>query len=415
MPQIQTFINERHKYIVDLTYQRPKKAWSPADRQCLIDTILKGEPMPLFFLNFNSKEGIFYIVDGQQRLGTIKDFHDNKIKLNGKFSGNENHGKSFNGKKPLISDQQRKDFLDYRLNFKILEDYDDERVRLIFSRLQRGKPLSIGERLNAKPGKIVYRMRELAQHPFMVKSTSISKSRYGLYPITARFLFYEKYKEKQCNFEALEQFFEDFSNMEKTDKECKNATSILNFLAQCFPPDSGENKYLRTQAWIIGIYTMINLLKKAYSLKGKEDLIKKFIEDFQSKVYDEDFRDSDRNYQRFYNHVRGGFSEKLIALRRDILIREFLRKYELAELDDKRQISNEDKIALYGKQSTSEICGCTFKDFTEPEYHHKKRYINGGKTKVDNIMVVCMEDHKKIHGKGKIKLLSQDEILDIDE
>jgi len=109
-------------------------------------------------------------------------------------------------------------------------------------------------------------------------------------------------------------------------------------------------------------------------LKGKKDLIRQFIEDFQSKVYDEDFRDSNRNYQRFYNNVRGGYSEKLIALRRDILIREFLKKYELEELDEKRQISNEEKIAAYGRQSTCEMCGCTFKDFTEPEYHHKERY-----------------------------------------
>lgn len=414
MPNIQKFINERHKYEVDTTYQRPKNAWSLADKQCLIDTIIKDEPMPLFFLNLNSKEDVFYIVDGQQRLEAIKDFYDNKIKLNGKFSGIEDHGKSFNAKDPL-SDQQREDFLDYNLNFKILEDYDDERVRLIFSRLQRGKPLSIGERLNAKPGKIVYRMRELAKHPFMAKSTSISKGRYGLYPITARILFYEKYKEKQCNFEALEKFFEDFSKMEKTDKDCKNANSVLNFLAQCFPPDSGENKYLRTQAWIIGIYTMVNLLKKAYSLKGKEDLIRQFIEDFQSKVYNEDFRDSNRSYQRFYNNVRGGYSEKLIALRRDILIKEFLKKYELEVLDDKRQISNDEKIALYGRQSTCEMCSCTFKDFTEPEYHHKERYINGGKTNFDNIMVVCKDCHKKIHGKEKIKLPSNDEILEIDE
>ena len=87
MPNIQKFINVRHKYEVDLTYQRPKKAWSLADKQCLIDTILRGEPMPLFFLNLNSKEGLYYIVDGQQKLDAIKDFYDNKIKLNGKFRG----------------------------------------------------------------------------------------------------------------------------------------------------------------------------------------------------------------------------------------------------------------------------------------------------------------------------------------
>ena len=42
MPKIQAFINNRHKYVVDKTYQRPADAWSLEDNQCLIDTILRG-------------------------------------------------------------------------------------------------------------------------------------------------------------------------------------------------------------------------------------------------------------------------------------------------------------------------------------------------------------------------------------
>jgi len=144
MVEIQEYIKNKHKYKVDRTYQRPADAWSNEDNQCLIDTILKGEPIPLFFLNYNSEEEVYYVIDGQQRLNAIKKFYNNKIKLNKKFSGKENHGKTFNGDN-AIDDQQRDAFLDCKLQFKILEDYDDERVRLIFSRLQRGKPLQLGE------------------------------------------------------------------------------------------------------------------------------------------------------------------------------------------------------------------------------------------------------------------------------
>lgn len=146
--KIQKLINERHKYKVDRSYQRPAGVWSSEDEQCLIDTILKGEPMPLIFSNHRSDEGVLYIVDGQQRLNAIKKFYDNKITLNRKFSGEENHGKSFNGDNP-ISDDLRDTFLNYDIRTWIMEDYDDEKVRLIFSRLQRGKPLQLGERLNA--------------------------------------------------------------------------------------------------------------------------------------------------------------------------------------------------------------------------------------------------------------------------
>ncbi len=76
---IQDYINNRNKYKVDYTYQRPENAWSMEDKQCLIDTILKSEPMPIFFLNYSSTENIYYIVDGQQRLNCILQFYDNKI------------------------------------------------------------------------------------------------------------------------------------------------------------------------------------------------------------------------------------------------------------------------------------------------------------------------------------------------
>jgi hypothetical protein len=98
-------------------------------RQCLIDTILRGEPLPVFFLNLI--DGVYFIVDGQQRLNCITQFYENKIKLNSKFSGNENAGKTFGGNCP-ISDDFKQKFLDYDLTFHIVENYDDIRVRLIF-------------------------------------------------------------------------------------------------------------------------------------------------------------------------------------------------------------------------------------------------------------------------------------------
>ena len=183
--KVQDYINNRHKYRVDRTYQREAGAWSREDNQCLIDTVLRGEPIPFFFINHISGTDLYYIVDGQQRLNAIASFYDNKLKLNRKFSDLANHGCTFNAEENPITDSQRYKFLNYELKFHFLEDYDDERVRLIFSRLQRGKPLRLGERLNAKPGQIVDRMREIASHDFLKKSVGVIKSRYGVYPDAA--------------------------------------------------------------------------------------------------------------------------------------------------------------------------------------------------------------------------------------
>jgi hypothetical protein len=411
---IQDFINNRNKYKIDYTYQRPNNAWSNEDKQCLIDTILRSEPLPVFFMNYKTDEKMFYIVDGQQRLNCISLFYDNKLKLNQKFSGKHRDGRTFNGNNPL-EDDDKTDFLNYNLNFHVMDDYDDERVRLIFSRLQRGKPLSLGERLNAKPGKIVECMRDLANLPFMSKSIGVSKDRYGVFPDTARILFYEKFGAKQSGSEELYSFFDDCKDLDKKSREYKNGLTILNYLERCFPADPGNYKHLEKHAWVLAVYTMIRELKLSYSLIGQESKIQNFIIDFHSKIYNEDFRKSKPNYQRFYDNVRGGWSEKIIALRRDILIKEFLVKNPLLELDDRRQITDEEKIAVFATRKTCELCGCSFKDYKEAEYHHKDRYVDGGKSHIDNIMILCTTCHDRIHGNVEIAIPSEEEIIEVEE
>lgn len=400
MAKVQDYINNRHKHKVDQTYQRPPDAWSREDNQCLIDTILRNEPMPLFLFNYKSSDGMFYTVDGQQRLGAILKFFDNEWGLNRKFSGEENHGKKFGGDNP-ISDEQRENFLNYNLNFKIIENYDDERIRMIFSRLQRGKPLTLGERLNAKPGDIVVRMREIASHPFIKKSIGIAKNRYGHYPDAARIIFYEKYGCKDSGTSAIMSFFEENRSISVIDKDYKNAVYVLNFLARCFPPEPGDYQFFSKHAWVFSVYTMIRELMLGHALNGQEQNIRKFIENFHGKIYSESFRSSNPDYQKFYDNVRGGWSERIIALRRNILIKKFLEIYSVTE-KAKRQIDDEEKITCFAKHPECQMCDKKFKDYKEPEYHHKTMYAFGGKSEIDNTMVLCTECHDKIHRAKKI-------------
>ena len=412
--KIQDFINNRHKYVVDKTYQRPEGAWSREDNQCLIDTIIKGEPMPIFFFNQKSDEDKNYIVDGQQRLHAIKLFHDNKLKLSGKFSGVENDGKTFNGENP-VSDSLRENFLNYHLNSHILEDYDDEKIRVIFSRLQRGKPLTLGERLNAMPGEIVNVLREISKHPFMLNSIAVTQKRYGNYADAARILFYEIYGAKDAGTPYLINFFEEKKDFNKDGVEFKNIIKTLNFLAKCFPPESGPYRYLSKHVWVSTSYIMIRELMKGYVLIGSEDQIRDFVVKFHNKIYSEDHRNSNPSYQKFYDNARGGWGERLIDLRRSIIIKEFLNKHEIQERDEARQINEEDKISVFAKyDGQCQGCDKKFKDYGEPDYHHKELYSQGGKTSIENITILCKDCHHKIHGTGNIKLTNEDEELELD-
>ena len=94
---------------------------------------------------------------------------------------------------------------------------------------------------------------------------------------------------------------------------------------------------------------------------------------------------------------------------------EFLNKHKVRELDDKRQICDEDKIALFGDHSRCEMCNAGFQDFREAEYHHKELYAKGGKTRKDNIMVLCRDCHDLIHGRRKIEIPTENELTEDEE
>ena len=400
MPTIQHYINNREKYIVDVTYQRPEGVWSKADMQCLIDTILRGEPMPLFFMNYKSTEQKFYIVDGQQRLYAIRQFYDNQFTLNGFYSGEESHGRNFNGNKPL-TDQQKEAFLNYNLQFHQMEDYDDEKVRMIFSRLQRGKPLKLGERLNALPGNIVMVMREFASHPFLAKSIAINKNRFAVYEDASRILYNEFYGLKDSSTQRLFKFFDDYRNIKSSDQEVQNIKSTLNFLAKCFPPEPGHYDCFEKHAWVISTFQMVRDILSQYVIKDNPTAITQFITQWHAKVYDETWRQSNYKIQKFYDCSRGGWAENLQKFRRDTLYHEFLRKTPLLKLDDRRQISDEEKIEVFNNQNGEcQLLGCTikFKSYHDPEYHHVTMWSKGGETKKEQIKILCPDKcHDAVH------------------
>lgn len=68
---------ETKKIDLNPSYQR-NFIWSPKDQSELIDTMLKGFPLPNFFI-YIRPDGNFEMVDGQQRATTIYSFVKGKI------------------------------------------------------------------------------------------------------------------------------------------------------------------------------------------------------------------------------------------------------------------------------------------------------------------------------------------------
>ena len=405
MAKIRDYLVNYDLYKVDYDYQRPADAWSREDKQCLIDTILKSEPMPLFFLN--QKDGYLYIIDGQQRLGTIRDYHQGKFGLSGKFSGENLDGVKFE----QLPENLREKFLDYDLRIHLIKNYDDEKVRMLFSRLQRGKPLSIGERMNAMPGEIVKVMRKLAKHPFIAHSIAINQDKYGAYPDVMRILKFEFEGASESGSDKVYSFMSDHRSLSENEIKVKEVISNLDYLRKCFPED--KYAHLEKHAWVLTVYSLISDLKKEYVISGKEEQIGKFIKDFHGCIYSEDWRCSNPLYQKFYDNVRGGWSKNIITLRLMLIKDALLGEIELVSKDPKRQITTEEKIALCRKYPNCQMCGYKFKDYKDAEYHHVARHADGGVSQADNIMVLCKNCHHKIH-KADFEMPTEDEFTEVD-
>ncbi|MDD4405304.1 MAG: DUF262 domain-containing protein [Parabacteroides sp.] len=124
-------VNDRR---IDLQppYQR-NFIWTNKDQQLLIDSILKGYPLPSFFVyKKNDKKYVYEMVDGQQRAETISRFAKGLIKSSDKKS---------------INDINKESFLSYRLNFvELSEINDNESVEEYYYLVnKRGVPLNPNE------------------------------------------------------------------------------------------------------------------------------------------------------------------------------------------------------------------------------------------------------------------------------
>ncbi|MEW6014388.1 MAG: DUF262 domain-containing protein [Candidatus Zixiibacteriota bacterium] len=119
--------------IIAPKFQR-RDIWIPKAKSYLIDTILRGMPIPPVFIRLKTdpvqQKSVREVVDGQQRLRAVLGF------IKGDFSILKMHNVEFAGMtfRDLPHDVQR-EFLSYKFLVYLLEDVSDSEVLSIFARM----------------------------------------------------------------------------------------------------------------------------------------------------------------------------------------------------------------------------------------------------------------------------------------
>jgi len=383
-PNISYVCAHRDWFVVNRDYQREEGVWSSEDKKHLIDTVLKDLDIPKIYLRkVGDKE--YEIVDGQQRIQTIWDFKDNKIALDGKISGDKLDGLRYKD----LSEELIEQFDTFQLTCVVLESYDDEKTRELFSKLQRGKPLNPGEKLNAFPGSIVPTMRWLGHHSFFKNKVAFSLKRYKSYLIAAKLMLLES--EGICHISPW--FIYDFF---KRNKEIKSSSTvatkvnrILNYLDRAFPSWTPE---LSKETWLINIYLLISNLIDLYSMKGREIDFLNFYIGFWRRIENVVWtgKGSPDEIKFVDANSSGTTSKQKINTRFEFIKKEFLAAYlDLELLDPKRYFDNFEKIVIYRRDKG--ICQECGKRVSWDEYQadHIRAYIKAGKTTIENGQVLC--------------------------
>lgn len=225
--------------------------WLKKQKSRLIESILLGIPLPVFYFA-EEKNGTYIVVDGLQRLSTIRDFLSNEFDLTNlehlgkycdkKYFGisegvNDKVAKSKSEDKSIERRFQRR-IENAQLNVNIIEKSSPLKVKYdIFNRINDGgKPLNKQEIRNSLAKKNI---RELLQslaksEEFKLAAKDVSDIRMGAQELILRFIgFYLTLKSKSVKFEYkgnFNDFLDDTNEALKTLNESEIQKIRIAFL-----------------------------------------------------------------------------------------------------------------------------------------------------------------------------------------
>jgi len=149
--------------LVNRRYQR-KLVWTVEEKQKLIDSILKGYPIPLLLLAGRPEAegtGRYEIIDGMQRFNAIFTFIENAYDIQGEFfdiaqfarakqAADQGTFEAASSRDKKLSPKSCADLLDYQLAVTIYPPRDPEDITEVFGRINaNGRQLSPQEKRQA--------------------------------------------------------------------------------------------------------------------------------------------------------------------------------------------------------------------------------------------------------------------------
>ena len=368
-------------------YQRPA-VWTKAQKQLLIDSILRDYDIPKIYL-YHKGNNEFDVVDGQQRIRAILAFYNNEFALS--KDADPVNGYEVANKKYCELDDDITDIIDgYNLNLVILDTPNQDEIREMFLRLQNGTTLKAQEKRNAMPRKMRDFIKSLTNHDFFTK-LPFANTRFTYDLIAAQMTLLALSKGiRNIKDRDINEMYEKNKDFDSKSAEAKNIRQALDYLNKMFPEKVPELKRYST----ISLFILIMELLPNYVVKGREKELGKWFIDLENARLEDEKKPAEEQNQHFIvYHERISHStdsEDSLLFRHNFLKLNLLTNVPNLPLKDpKRNFDEVQKQVIYRRDNGNcQKCGkhCEWGNW---EADHKKAWSKGGKTEVENGQVLC--------------------------
>lgn len=376
-------------------YQRPA-VWTKAQKQLLIDSMLREYDVPKFYLHRTGKD-TYDVIDGQQRLRAIWEFFEGGFALAKDAEAVD--GYEIKGKKYDELDFDIQDRINsYDLDFVVLDYVEEDEIREMFLRLQNGTSLKAQEKRNAMPGRMGDFVRSTAKHPFFTK-VNFSNSRFTYDQIAAQMtLLYLNRNNGICNIKDrdLNAMYETNKDFDSASGDAKAIIKILDYLNTMFPTKAPELKRYS----VISLFILIMDMMPNYDIRNREADIANWFIAFEAKRAEDELKpaeDQDPKLVIYHERVSNS-SDAMDSLtyRHNFLKENLLSTVSnMPQKDPKRNFDEAQRQVIFRRdKGICRVCGrqCDWNDW---EADHILPWSKGGKTEIENGQVLCSSCNSK--------------------
>lgn len=402
---------DRGEIIPDPEWQRGY-IWKQKDEILLIDSILRGIPIPKFYLTEEYDEekqaSIHYVVDGQQRIVAIHKFLNNKFSI--EIEDKEYFFKDLNA-------EMQKKIVNYKLNGHLIRDYTPQNVSFLFGRLNRtGIRLTNMEEWNSKfyNTNILTLVKDIQEKIFNIpykwnydeKEFKRGKDSYigtiyteenmkRMLPaddIVDLCNCLYKNKVEGGGKSVLKDFLEKNETISQRDSQNIKSkfSKTINNIVKIFSKQDLEACAFSKRTHFISLYLAIAFTIPQYYILKDPNYLKNELLSFIEK-----------QPKKYQESVLGGIRQKAMRAKRVNYLKKIILSGNIDKLDSNRSFSIELRQKLWRK--SNQICGICkkkIKNFDKASLDHIIPWAKGGKTEESNAQLA----HKTCNEKKRDKV-----------